>query len=215
MKTFEGENYYQILNIGGSASAIEIRRAYLDTLEIYKEDSIATYSLFSPDQRKILLQTIHQAFDTLMDKDKRSAYDQMLVDSGRVDSAYFLKQPVEKPVEHSMTQSISKEKSLHQWVQKKSDAPEVKSLVDGILSSEIVSGQDLKRIREAFGIEIHEINAITRVSNYTLNMIEADRYDDLPAEIYLKQFLKSYAEILHIDPQRVVNGYLKSIGKKA
>jgi cytoskeleton protein RodZ len=97
-------------------------------------------------------------------------------------------------------------------VQKKSEAPEVKSLVDGILSSEIVSGA-LKRLREAFGIEIHEINAITRVSNYTLNMIEADRYDDLPAEIYLKQFLKSYAEILHIDPQRVVDGYFRSIGK--
>jgi cytoskeletal protein RodZ len=58
-------------------------------------------------------------------------------------------------------------------------------------------------------IEIHEIHAITRISRSILQMIEADRYDSLPAEIYLKQFLKSYAEILQISPLAVVEGYLK------
>jgi curved DNA-binding protein CbpA len=213
MKTFEGENYYQILNVAGSASAIEIRRAFQDTMEIYEEDSIATYSLFAPDQREALLQAVKEAYDTLMDEEKRVAYDRMLVDNGKVDSGFFLERLAEEPIAHSMAQSISKEKSLHQWVEKKSEAPEVKALIDGILSSEVVSGKHLKRLREALGIEIHEIYAITRISSSALNMIEADRYDELPAEIYLKQFLRSYAEILHIDPQFVVDGYFRLIGR--
>ena len=212
MKTFEGENYYQILNVAGSAAAIEIRRAYLNTLEIYKEESIATYSLFSSEQREILLRTIEEAFGTLIDEDKRSAYDRMLVDTGQVDPAVFFRPPSEKPTVPSNTQGISKEKSLGQWVQRKSEAPEIKVLIEQLLSKELLSGQDLKHLREAFGIEIQEIYAITRISSSTLKLIEADKFDDLPAEIYLKQFLKSYAEILQIDPKHVVEGYFRSMG---
>lgn len=213
MKTFEGENYYQILNVSGGASTTEIRRAYMNTLEIYKEDSIATYSLFSSEQREIFLQAIEKAFDTLIDDNKRAAYNRMLVDTGQVDPGTFFKQSSEKPAAYSNTQGISKEKSLTQWVQKKSEAPEIKSLIDQMLSKELLSGKDLKQLREAFGIEIQEIYGITRISSAVLNMIEADKFDDLPAEIYLKQFLKSYAEILQIDPQHVIEGYFRLMGR--
>ena len=40
-------------------------------------------------------------------------------------------------------------------------------------------------------------------------MIEANQFEDLPAEIYVKQFLKAYAEVLQIDSGHVVDGYLK------
>ena len=114
----------------------------------------------------------------------------------------------------SDTQAVSKEKSLSQWVKKKSEAPEIKLLIEQLSSKELLSGQDLKHLREAFGIEIQEIYTITRVSSSILNLIEADKFDELPADIYLKQFLKSYAEVLQIDPQHVVDGYLKSMGRR-
>ena len=41
--------------------------------------------------------------------------------------------------------------------------------------------------------------------------IEEDRYDELPAQIYLKQFLRSIAEIFQIDPEPIIHGYLKSM----
>jgi curved DNA-binding protein CbpA len=212
MKTFEGENYYQILDVPGSATAIEIRRAYLNTLEIYREDSIATYSLFSSEQREIVLRTIEEAFGTLIDEDKRAAYNRMLVDTSRVDPAVFFRPTSEKPAVAPNTQGIVKEKSLSQWVKKKSESPEIKALIDQVLSKELLSGQDLKHLREALGIEIQEIYTITRISSSILNLIEADKFNDLPADIYLKQFLKSYAEILQIDPQHVVDGYFRSMG---
>jgi len=41
--------------------------------------------------------------------------------------------------------------------------------------------------------------------------IEESRFEELPPETYLKSFLRSYAKILQIDPQKVIDGYLKTI----
>ena len=209
MKTFEGENYYQILQLAVNASAIEIRRAYREALAIYEEESIATYSLFSARQREVLLQAIEKAFDNLIDEDKRAAYNQMLIDSGQVDAAAFSRQDQRKLAAYSDALRTSNEKSLNQWVQKKSDAPEIREILEEIQSKELLSGLELKRLREAFGIEISEIYNITKISSTVLNMIEANQFEELPAEIYLRQFLKAYAEIFHIDSRHVVDGYLK------
>ena len=209
MKTFEGENYYQILQLAVNASAIEIRRAYREALAIYEEESIATYSLFSARQREVLLQAIEKAFDSLIDEDKRAAYNQMLIDTGQVDAAAFSRQDQRKLAAYSDALRTSNEKSLNQWVQKKSDAPEIREILEEIQSKELLSGLELKRLREAFGIEISEIYNITKISSTVLNMIEANQFEELPAEIYLRQFLKAYAEIFHIDSRHVVDGYLK------
>jgi cytoskeletal protein RodZ len=72
-----------------------------------------------------------------------------------------------------------------------------------------VAGRDLKQLREAFGIEISEIYEITKISPTNISLIEQDRFKELPAEIYLKMYLKSYAEILQIDSVHVVDGYLR------
>lgn len=209
MKIFEGENYYQILLVPADASAVEIKRAYREALAIYEEESIVTYSLFSEEQRAGLLRTIETAYDTLINEDKRAAYNKMLIDTGQVDKTFFSRQTQRKLDVYSDTSSLSKEKSLSQWVLKRAGAPEIKKLIEEIQSKEMISGQELKRLREAFGIEIPEIYAITKISRTTLNMIEANQFSDLPAEIYLRQFLKAYAEILHIDSLHVIEGYLK------
>ncbi len=213
MKTFEGENYYQILQVPVNAGAVEIRCAYRDALAIYEEESIATYSLFSAEQRTILLQAIEKAFDTLINEDKRAAYNQKLIDTGQMDASVFSRQDQRKLAAYSDAQSTSKEKSLSKWVQKKANAPEINKLMEAIRSKELISGRDLKQLREALGIEFSEIYAITKIRSFILNMIEADQFDNLPAEIYLKQFLKAYAEILQIDPPHVVQGYLKSMAQ--
>jgi DnaJ-class molecular chaperone len=209
MKTFENENYYRILQIPFNAGEDEIRQAYRDALAIYEEDSIATYSLFSEEQRKNLLQAIEKAFTTLIGEEKRAAYNQSLIDSGQVAADVFSGKVQRRLAAHADTHGTSREESLRQWVLKKAGEPQIKQLIEGLMSRELISGADLKRLREAYGIELPEIYAVTKISGRVLNMIEADQFDGLPAKVYLRQFLRTYAELLYLDPRHVVEGYSK------
>ena len=81
-KKFKDLNYYELLRIAYNASSFEIRQAYKYILGIYEENSLATYSLFTEDERKLILSKIENAFLTLMDGEKRKAYDNNLVRRG-------------------------------------------------------------------------------------------------------------------------------------
>ena len=89
MKYFDGLNYYEILKIPENSSFLEIKQAYRDAVSIYGEDSLVTYSLFSTDEREKILKIIEEAFFTLIDGNKRAAYDRMLVDSGQSDTTFI------------------------------------------------------------------------------------------------------------------------------
>jgi cytoskeletal protein RodZ len=41
--------------------------------------------------------------------------------------------------------------------------------------------------------------------------MEENRIESLPPKLYLKNFLRHYAEIVQIDSQKVIDGYLKHI----
>ncbi|MGD9105810.1 MAG: helix-turn-helix transcriptional regulator, partial [Desulfobacterales bacterium] len=88
---------------------------------------------------------------------------------------------------------------------------EIETLYDEVLSKDLISGDDLKRMRKAAGIELSKINAVTRISISVLKSMEENRIEGLPPNIYLKNFLSQYAGILQIDSQKIIDGYLKHI----
>ncbi|MCK5487362.1 MAG: helix-turn-helix domain-containing protein [Desulfobacterales bacterium] len=78
---------------------------------------------------------------------------------------------------------------------------------------EVITGKDLKYVREFLGIALEEVYHATKISPTALEAIEKDDIANLPPTIYLKSFLKSYAEILQLDTKKTVEGYLKNIEK--
>ncbi len=210
MKSFDGLNYYEILKIPTNSPSFEIKRAYRDALSIYDEDSPVTYSLFSNEERDSILKTIKEAFLTLIDEHKRAAYDTFFADSEQVDLSITSMRNQKKPVPF-YTGNMTNIDNFAERVRKKSGEKEVEKLLNEILSKDSISGDDLKKLREAFEIEISEINAITRISVSVIKSMEENRIEDLPPDLYLKNFLKLYAETLQIDPQRIIDGYLKNI----
>jgi curved DNA-binding protein CbpA len=213
MRSFEGLNYYQILKIPVNASFIEIKRAYKDALEIYGEGSLATYSLFSDDERVHLLKAIEKAFFTLVDEDKRAGYDRMLVDTGQVDASILTNKIQNKPIPLFNDKNSLNADDLADRIRRKSAEKEVTALLKEILGKDLISGDDLKRLRKAFGIEIFEIYLVTKISVSVLRTIEDDQYESLPADVYLNNFLRSYAEILQIDAPRVIDGYFNNMSQ--
>ena len=83
MRNFEELNFYEILEISIDASTFKIKRAYKNALEIYGKKSLLTYSLFSEEERVDILKRLEDAYQTLVDKSKRTAYDATLRDKFR------------------------------------------------------------------------------------------------------------------------------------
>ena len=69
-------------------------------------------------------------------------------------------------------------------------------------------GKALRRVREARGISVAEIVSETNIRTWYIECIETERFDALPALIYLKGFLKQIAVYLGLDPQRVLADYI-------
>jgi DnaJ-class molecular chaperone len=211
MKKFDGLNYYEILKIPMTSSFLEIKRAYKDALSLYSEDSIVTYSLFSKEERDKIIDDIENAFSTLTNDQKRAAYDHMLVDSGQVDTSIPFKEKQYPSTPPSSARESVNENQLYSRVKEKLLMEDVKTLSDEILLKERLSGGDLQKLRNAVDVKLEEIQYITKISASVLTAIEENRFEELPPVTYLRSFLKSYAKILQIDPQKVTDGYLKTI----
>ena len=82
MKPFHEQNHYELLDLPPDASPLEIRRAYKNTLELYRDDSIVSYSFFSPEERKHIISCLEEAYLTLINPESRGQYDSRLIEIG-------------------------------------------------------------------------------------------------------------------------------------
>ena len=211
MKKFDEQNYYEILKIPLTSSYFEIRQAYKDALSLYHEDSVLTYSLFSTEERDEILKIIEDAFSTLIDENKRAVYDRMLIDSGQIKAMSPSSETQYQSSLRFLSRTMADENHLLSRIKEKISTEVTQNLSNEMFCKGLLSGNELKKYREALGVDIREIHSITKISISVLNAIEDNRLNRLPPAIYLKNFLKSYAKILQLDPQKVIDGYFKTI----
>ena len=211
IKKFKDLNYYELLSIPYNASSFEIRQAYKHILAIYEENSLATYSLFVEDERKVILSKIEDAFLTLIDDKKIKAYDNNLVNIGEVSDNIFTDKEQKKAIPIFQKSEARTSNNSLARIKKKIQEKEVADLATTMLKSDQITGKDLKNLRESLGIELEEIFQATKISPTALAAIEKDDMANLPPKIYLISFLKSYAEALQLDPKQVVEGYIRNI----
>jgi len=187
-------NYYELLEIRPDASNLDIINAYRRAMLAYRNDSLATYSLYDDGEADRIRTEIEQAYQILSNPEKRLAYDAELA------STPSYRQP-EKPGHIARAEAQSN----------------VVDLADrGLLSSGIrhriaettvFSGALLKEVRESKGVELAAIAERTKISRGYLRAIEAEDQHHLPAPTYLKSYLKQYAAEIGLDPERVSNHY--------
>ena len=211
IKKFKDLNYYELLRIAYNASSFEIRQAYKHILAIYEENSLATYSLFTEDERKLILSKIENAFLTLMDGEKRKDYDNNLVRRGEAPDNILTDREKKKAIPIFQTSKVRENNNSLARIKKKIQENKAGDLATTMLKRDHISGKDLRNLRESLGIELEEIFQVTKISPTALAAIEKDDVGNLPPKIYLISFLKSYAEALQLDPKQVVDGYIKNI----
>src|SRR6516225_3059708 len=71
-------------------------------------------------------------------------------------------------------------------------------------------GSFLKQSREQRGMSAAELSRVTRIPLASLEAIECDRFDELPGEVFVRGFLKAYAQAVSLVPAEVLARYTSS-----
>src|SRR5262249_23530332 len=181
-------NLYDVLETDPGASDEELRRCYRRVREIYAPESMAMCGLYSPERIALLGERIQEAYDTLLDTERRRQYDLKLWPEG-------------PPVRRGGAQAAGRSGRDGTPLRLPPEPP--------LAADTRFSGELLRQVREARGIELEDISNRTKIHIGHLRSIENERFDILPARVYLRGFLVEFAKVLRLDPQQVVKTYLE------
>lgn len=210
MKRLKDLNFYELLEVAFDASPFEVHQAYKEMVQLYHGDSLASYSFFSKEEREEILAKLDEAYSTLMDEKRRSLYDQSLIELGILDKAtqyqrdrtkLSLMHDVKRPAANTALRIRDRLKPIA------SSNP----VIQEILANDVLSGKDLKKIRDELGVSLEEISEMVKVRIVYLHAIEDDQFEKTPSRIFLKGFLRAYAQCMGLDADIVANRYLKRI----
>jgi cytoskeletal protein RodZ len=70
-------------------------------------------------------------------------------------------------------------------------------------------GSVLKEARTKKTLSLDEVHAKIKIHPRVLQLLEEDKFEKLPSPLFVKSFLKSYAEFLEVDPDELVSIYEK------
>jgi cytoskeletal protein RodZ len=71
-------------------------------------------------------------------------------------------------------------------------------------------GRYLRHAREARAMSVEEVSRATRIPVPSIERIEADHFDDLPGEVFVRGFLKAYARAVALPVEEVLARYTAS-----
>lgn len=186
----ENETYYQLLELEPTASEEEIRRAHRRVRQMYGRDSVAVSGLYTREGLDALQRRFDEAYATLMDAQRRKAYDQRLFPDG----VPTLGGAGAHAARHQKRRAASEP-----VVRAPPSVPEDADFSGGLL----------REVREALGIELREISERTKIGIGYLGAIEDERFDKLPAPVYVRGFLVEYVKVLGLDAARVLETYFQ------
>ncbi len=104
------KNFYDLLDIMPDATAEEVDAAFKRAKATYGESSVALYSLYSDDEKDIILEEINEAYATLSHESKREAYDAALSVAAQEDSNYV------PPRATTTADTFKKDVEVHQLI---------------------------------------------------------------------------------------------------
>jgi len=228
IKKIEDLNFYELLEISPSATAQEIHKAYERIRRVYEPNSVALYSLFSPEETSAIHQRIEEGYRTLMYEDNRRKYDAMLRARHELPETHapepeplqpttpkFQPRPVAPQPQFTAPPQfpVSPETHYRDLAEIPETRPQVVSHRDmpspvSQLIAEF-TGAAIRLLREQKGLTIRNVADMTKVNARYLELIEEEGFQKLPARAYIRGFLTLYAKALGCNPDKVAIDYLK------
>ncbi len=196
MKPLSELTHYEVLEVGLEATPTEIERAFRVAQATWGDGALATYSLFEDGEAEAIRERIELAYRVLSDESARQEYDARLgAPEVELDEEFDLDlQFVEASTSGSSPDLVQ---------------AEIESFDDAADESGRWNGARLRRARLRRGIDLEKIAEVTKINPTYLRCIEEDQYEDLPAIVYVRGFVVSYARCLGLEAEQVAGSYME------
>lgn len=181
--------HYDRLGVPRGASDEEVRRASKRQRELFSPGSLPLVSILDDAGLKEEQARLDEAHDTLLDPNRRRAYDASVFPDIETDQGG--KKPRRPMGEDQALLLVELEREIQTATE--------------------FTGAFLRRIREVQGLELSDIAQTTKISLAHLSAIEDERWEDLPAMVYARGFVRELAKILKLDAQRVDRTYQRRL----
>lgn len=178
------ESHHDLLEVERGATDEDVRRAYKRMKEIYEDEALAPYALFSPPELRALRTRLDEAYDVLLDPGRRRPYELSIFP------------PDAAEVAHAAREALPDEPLPR--------APDITPDTD-------FTGALLRAVRESRGVRLEDIAQKTKVGLVYLHAIEGDDFDALPAPVYVRGFVVEMAKYLELDSGQVSRTYLRRL----
>jgi flagellar biosynthesis protein FlhG len=225
MKSLAELDHYEVLEVSRDARHEEIERAFALVRGAYEGDALAAYSVVPPDEAKLWRERIDEAWRVLSDPAARSDYDRVLEDAAEAGDAEqdpfgedggFGAPAARPPLPLAPDAPPPALAGLHDARPLRVEEPEgdrslprdLEAFEQGGEEDGEWTGPRLRRARLLRGLEIDDVAAVTKVNPTYLRFLEEERFDDLPAVVYVRGFVAAYARLLGIDPAQVAPSYV-------
>lgn len=174
------ESHHDLLEVERGATDEEVRRAFKRARDIYADDALACYGLFTTMELAALRTRLEEAFDVLLDSVRRRPYElSVFPPDAEIDEL--------RPRDQGPSEPLP-------------PPPELTPDTD-------YTGALLRAVRESRGVRLEEISQKTKVGLPYLVAIEADDFASLPAPVYVRGFVTELAKFLKLDVAQVSRTY--------
>ncbi|MBX7115150.1 MAG: helix-turn-helix domain-containing protein [Myxococcaceae bacterium] len=150
--------------------------------------------------RQALHERRKEAIEVLCDADRRAAYDRTLPVNG------LAEQPTAM-----VPRRADEGRESRAPISPPPPARDSKLKMVAVPPDAAFNGELLKKIRQAKGINLQQLAEKTRIGVKHLENVEADKFDALPATVYLRGILMNLCKELGLDGIKVSRQYLERV----
>ena len=217
--------YYELMGLDRGCTTLDINNQYEKLKRIYVSENTMLREVFDDEGLFIFNTLMDHVHKQLSDPELRREYD-MEIDEhlGSLEESFpetFILSDVVRRYNRSKKgpAKLIKKDVYGRDAEKKKPAEDLDFVdINEVFEKhveDVVDGVKLKQIREEAGISLKSIISSTKISSFIINAIENNEYSSLPAEIYVKGFLKNYCKAIKIRKEyseKIVKDYVSLMG---
>ena len=207
-KKIETLDFYELLNLRLDASPKDIENAYLLAVATYHQESMASYGALGVKERRLILDKIEEAFQTLRDPEKKKVYDLHLIPHRpEFQQRARLRRSVKKLDIEGVDEGggfLTKFKAVVGRLWHRRNGHELSRNGNGkeILPRDFYYyGDTLKKVRERRGLSREDIAVRCGLSREDIEWLEKESGPPAPVEEEFVEGLRLYAKCLGLDPE--------------